>query len=593
MWRVIYFLFFFSLTVQLRSQEYSGPEAVKAFLGAASDEELDVHEVERLEEYLSNPLRINFESLAEIVSSGLLSQYQAASLVDYRDRSGDILSLAELSLINGFNPDFVRKLSPFISLASFSDPGTASSAERVADNDLVIKAGLKPLAPKHPSWSWGVKYRLKSDKGIGGSLSVSKSYDEPGTAPDYMTGNLVLKSRRKTLRLVMGDFNARFGQGLTLWSGMNMSGLSSLASFSRRGSGLSESWSFTGSSALTGIAAGISSGRFIITSLAAFPGIKTFSTFRKDMALLPAVNVLWYGRNVQFSVTECMELSGVTTEDPRIPHMKTSADLRCCLKGTDIFTEIAYDWVNSAPAFLLGTEFPASEYMRMAVLARYYPSAFDPYMSAAPRSGSKCSNELALSLAGELSVKRHECSFSIDALAHPESRSKDYARTGQIRALLSWKYMITDALAVSFKLNERIRNWESNKYKTDARLDASWLSRSFTASARVNVSRCVKTGFLSYMETGYKGEALNLYLRQGIFLIDNWDDRIYAYERDAPGNFSVPAYYGRGLWTAFTGSWRFSRWGKLHARAAITSYPFMKEKKPGKAELKLQLSVSF
>ena len=95
------------------------------------------------------------------------------------------------------------------------------------------------------------------------------------------------------------------------------------------------------------------------------------------------------------------------------------------------------------------------------------------------------------------------------------------------------------------------------------------------------------------METGYKGEALNLYLRQGIFLIDNWDDRIYAYERDAPGNFSVPAYYGRGLWTAFTGSWRFSRWAKLHARAAMTSYPFMKEKKLGKAELKLQLSVSF
>ena len=288
-----------------------------------------------------------------------------------------------------------------------------------------------------------------------------------------------------------------------------------------------------------------------------------------------------------------MEFSGVMTEDPRIPHMKTSADFRCCIRGTDIFTEMAYDWVNSAPAILLGSEFQASEHMRMATLVRYYPSAYDPYLSAAPRSGSKCSNELALSFAGELSLKRHDCSFSVDALMHPEARSEEYARTGQIRALLSWKYMITDALAVSFRLNERIRNWESDKYKTDARVDLDWLSRCFTASARVNVAKCVNTGFLTYMEAGYKGGTLSLYLRQGFFLIDDWDDRIYVYERDAPGNFSVPAYYGRGMWTAFTCSWRFSRWGKLYSRAATTSYPFMKEKKPGKAELKLQLSVSF
>ena len=255
MWRVIYFLLFFALTVQLKSQEYSGPEAVKAFLGAASDEDLDAHEVERLEEYLSKPLCINFESFAEMVSSGLLSQYQVASLVDYRDRSGDILSLTELSLINGFNPDFVRKLSPFISLDSSSNPGTASAGKRKVDIDIAVKTGFKLVSSQQLSWNWGAKYRLKSDKGIGGSLSVSKSYDEPGAAPRYLTGNLVLKSRRKTVRLVMGDFNARFGQGLTLWSGMSMSGLSSLSSFSRRGSGLSESWSFTGSSAFTGIAA--------------------------------------------------------------------------------------------------------------------------------------------------------------------------------------------------------------------------------------------------------------------------------------------------------------------------------------------------
>jgi hypothetical protein len=229
-------------------------------------------------------------------------------------------------------------------------------------------------------------------------------------------------------------------------------------------------------------------------------------------------------------------------------------------------------------------------------------------MSAAPRSGSKCSNELGFSLAGEMtagdyvsingaegfdsSVKRHQCAFSLYALVHPESKSEIYRRTGQVKVILSWQYMITDALRLSARLNERVRNWESERFKTDFRMDLTYLSRRLIVASRVNLMKYVRTGFLSYVESGYKGDTFNMYLRQGVFFIDEWDDRIYAYERDAPGNFTVPSYYGRGIWTAFNSSWRFSKWGKLYFRAAVTSYPFMKEKKPGKAELKLQLSVS-
>jgi hypothetical protein len=84
-----------------------------------------------------------------------------------------------------------------------------------------------------------------------------------------------------------------------------------------------------------------------------------------------------------------------------------------------------------------------------------------------------------------------------------------------------------------------------------------------------------------------------LYLRQGAFIVDHWDDRIYAYERDAPGCFNSPAFYGRGVWTSFMASFKFSRWCKLYLRAGYTSYPFMKENKPGKAELRFQSVFDF
>ena len=88
---------------------------------------------------------------------------------------------------------------------------------------------------------------------------------------------------------------------------------------------------------------------------------------------------------------------------------------------------------------------------------------------------------------------------------------------------------------------------------------------------------------------------LTLHVRQGIFLIDDWDDRIYVYERDAPGSFNSPAMYGRGLWTSAAAALKISRRIRLYMRAAFTAYPLMEEekKKPGKAELKLQIQFRF
>ena len=54
-----------------------------AFLTGAEDvESLDQQEIDRYFYYAAHPLRINSASLSRLVSSGLFSQYQAASLLD-------------------------------------------------------------------------------------------------------------------------------------------------------------------------------------------------------------------------------------------------------------------------------------------------------------------------------------------------------------------------------------------------------------------------------------------------------------------------------------------------------------------------------
>ena len=107
--------------------------------------------------------------------------------------------------------------------------------------------------------------------------------------------------------------------------------------------------------------------------------------------------------------------------------------------------------------------------------------------------------------------------------------------------------------------------------------------------------KCAGVAVLGYMEGGYTGSSFSSYLRAGAFMIDDWDDRIYVYERDAPDSFNVPAYYGRGMWAAFNIIWKPVLWCSIYLRVSWTSYLFMPEekRKPGRAELKLQTVFRF
>ena len=74
--------------------------------------------------------------------------------------------------------------------------------------------------------------------------------------------------------------------------------------------------------------------------------------------------------------------------------------------------------------------------------------------------------------------------------------------------------------------------------------------------------------------------------------MDKWPDRIYVYERDAPGNFNVPAYYGKGWSLSFAGSLRPSRRHAFYLRLSYIGYPWMDSPKPSRTEVKLQYQLS-
>ena len=71
-------------------------------------------------------------------------------------------------------------------------------------------------------------------------------------------------------------------------------------------------------------------------------------------------------------------------------------------------------------------------------------------------------------------------------------------------------------------------------------------------------------------------------------IADNWDDRIYAYERDAPGNFTNLSLYGSGVWASAYMSYKLIRnfRHKFYLKFLIISQPV-------KTSVRFQYSISF
>ena len=577
MWRKIVFVtVIVACQMTALAQSVEEMEKILLFYGVSSPEEVDSYDVEHLCGFLARPLALNLVTPSALSSSGLLTPYQVASLTDYRKRHGDVMSFEELASVDGFGKALVDRLRPFVSLSGRDL--SAYDGRNDFQGTVEAKSGWKNSAGP----TYGVKFKVKAGRQLSAGGAFSRSSQADGAGPDAFAGNLCYDFRKVQGKIIMGDFNARFGQGLALWNGMSLGGLSSPSSYLKRTSGISASSSFTGNYSLRGGAADMTVKNFKFSALAA-------AYSKKDMrGLMPALNVAWIRRDGVFSVTHYADFQH-TPASLAIPDMKTAADLAMCLQGTDIFAEAAYDWASRTAAALAGTVFPIGEDVRMAAQLRYYPSSYSSARSAAAASTSKCTNEYGASVSSEF----RKGLLSLDAAYFPAAKSGDDTRSSlQVKMQTEWKIPVGKAFDFKVRVSERLRSWGVPS-RAEVRTDFIYTYGGWNAALRTDMVRSDGWGVLGYAEAGRKAEDISIYMRYGMFCVDDWDDRIYVYERDAPGAFNVPAFYGRGLWGAVNMGWRCTRYMRIYGRAAVTAYPFMKSKKSGRAELKLQVMYEF
>ena len=570
-----------------------GPDGVEQsillFSGASSLEELDADELERYLRFLEHPLQLNNASRSRLLSSGLLSAYRVASLMDYRRRCGDVLSFTELAAVDGFGENFTAALRPFVSLESVNIPGRGSPDGHSMEHSFVLRTSYRRSSAD--DWALSGRYAISIDSRYEAGIALKEAYGSKAFPPESSSFYLSYEGPSRLSTLVLGAFNCRFGQGLALWSGFSPSSLSTASSVSKNPTLISPYRgydAFSGeSSALLGAAASFSfEGRRSSGSLSAcvaHPGVG-------------AANYSIYLRSGQFGFTA---LASAT-------ECKASADLRLNLRGVDIFAESAFDFFALRAATVLGLRFSPFPNATAATVLRYYPSDWPDSFSAALRSSSRCRDEHGVSLLMDIysDKRKHFVNIAADAAFRPSKLQDGFApgRSVQYRALCMWKWDCLPVLSLSTRADLRFRGWEKYALRANMRSELTFDDGANMLKGRLELVHCRDMSYLCFVEAGRRflfpgGTELSLYLRQGAFHADAWEDRIYCSQRDVPGSFNVPAMYGRGLWTAFLGGLKLKAGLRLHLYGNMLLYPRkgslfeVNRDRVGKFELRLQLSA--
>lgn len=547
--------------------------AVLYFCGASDISEIPSQEYERYEALSRHPLPLNSCSRARMMETGLFTAYQVESLLDYRERCGPVLSQRELSLVDGFNAELAGHLMPFVSLGN--DPSSANGGIRHGED--ICAGGSVKIADAALQWHAMGKASAYVESRAG-TFTASAAYKKGNSA-----GYSASYSYGRTLRkLVAGHFNARFAQGLSQWSGVSFDSWTTAASLMHRASGITPYSGWSTQYPMLGLAATLD---FASISLSPFADIRGGKY---------GANLSWNHPDGQVGATLCCS---------KAADLSFSADFQHTLRGGVVL------FGEGLATFNPVTRFPPDYALLSGV--RFRSGASDMALRLKGRP-----DQLEMSFAtgiADASLRRN-LSMALDAAFHPRAHAHTPKGASRVRASLSYAHTARSGFVAESHLGMKLQfltrlsdvsapyaaSWPLMRF--EARQKAGWKLERWEAMLRADAvfSGKIQTGgqsrdiaFLAAAEGAWKGRIVRCHAQAAVFRIDSWDSRIYLYQRDAPGMFSVPAMYGRGISLAGYAKMKFGRRTELHLKCAWSTYPWAREgdtRKRDSLEANIQIS---
>lgn len=644
-----------------------------------SDETLDYTSLlESFNELYDNPINLNNASKNDLEQLHLLSAYQIQNLLDYRKESGLIFSFYELRLLNGFNYSILQKIIPFTSLKINSHEISRPTKSR-AKHFILIRSqrtleqeegyesynfeGDKPLDSQDDpqyigkEWKYYTRYKYSSPKrNIEFGLTAENDAGEPffrkqnSEGFDFYSAFVEYKGNGIIRQVNVGDYHIKFGQGLSLWSGLGGRKSTFTTQNAKRLQGIKsyhstdENLFFRGGAIKINILKNIDLSTFVshkkrdaniedsVTKSIVNTGLhRTKNEFeQKDKlretiwgsTLLFNLNRIEFGASFlksQFSP----ELVNKATELDRIfdfygkENYNLSAYYEIQYKKIHLYGELAQS-KSGGNAILQGMHLQAHPQLSLEVIYRKYDKNYQALYGNAFGEQTGTQNEKGFYFGVEFHpYPKWTILAYYDLYEFPWLKYRVNSPSSGQDYLSQIEYNPNKEISIYLRFKHETKPENSDDEKMKMPIDVSKKQYRLHLSAKLNenweirnrleLSEYTKsekeTGYLLYQDIIYHHSKLpfTASVRYALFDTDSYNSRIYAYENDILYAFSIPAYFNKGSRFYFNFKYKFNRAASLYLRYARTQYANTSSIGSGntlisgdtKSEIKLQLRLNF
>ena len=280
------------------STKASGTEEIEQQIeniAERSDIEIDYSDwVEELNLLRERPVNLNSGDENELRRLFFLNELQIDNLLEYTKQFGQLASIYELQVIDGFNERVVSQILPFISLSPYvpekfslkralkyggtdiliryqhvlqDQKGYAevSDSTRLAKpNDYYLGSRNSLFLRVQYSYKDYLKFGFVGDKDAGETFLPKSDTLRKGF--DFYSAHLFLKNIGIVKQLAIGDYHVQFGQGLTLWSGFSVGKIAGSVVMRKRAPALRAHSSSNEYAFMRGAATTVALGKFDLTA---------------------------------------------------------------------------------------------------------------------------------------------------------------------------------------------------------------------------------------------------------------------------------------------------------------------------------------
>lgn len=643
----------FSAYSQVSAQDFPRKDLNPANLvdEVFATQDIDVSYQDLYENYLqllSTPLDLNTVTDDQLRSLYVLKQDQINALLIYRKEAGPFISIYELQ--NIFDSDTFYKIVPFVAVRDETQSFNKNILKRIIhepNNYLLLRWGrtVEPQKGYREETSPASRYtgsadnfysRFRTSRAGDFSLgfTIKKDAGEKvlwdASAKyygfDYTSFHFQTLNKGKVKNLILGDYQAQFGQGIALGSffGVGKNG-EAVNTMRRANLGFLPYTSLYEAGYFRGTAVSFLAGRKLTLHAMASSRGRDGNLQQDTLSSTDYLSSFNY-TGLHRTPSELVNRNTITeTNFASVLQFKSqSLDAGLILHHTDFSTALQrsptiynqfqfngkdntnagfylnYNFnnfaffseftqtINHGNAAIGGVLGSFTSKLDMSLVYRRFERNFYCFYSNAIAENSTPQNETGIYWGWKYSFnKKYSVAGYYDLFSFPWLKYRSYSPSDGSEWLLRFNYRPSKTVYIFLQARQesKLRNTGSdgNLYATaNGTKQNYWINCDYAANAHLSFrsraqfssfSLAGKTtrGNVLLQEVTYEIGKLSVTGRYALFDTDDYDNRLYVYERDAWLAFTFPSYYGKGIRQYLLVQYRITkhvdfwlRWGQTH-----------------------------